>query len=44
MFASTVLLLEAFVALFGTLRSSASGADEFPPPLVFGVGIGLSLV
>ena len=44
MFASTVLLLEAFVALFGTLAVFGLRRGEFPPLLVFGVGIGLSAV
>src|SRR6478735_11274309 len=44
MFASTVLLLEAFVALFGTLAVFGLRRGELPPLLVFGVGIGLSLV
>jgi len=44
MFASTVLLLEAFVALFGTLAVFGLRRGEFPPVLVFGLGIGLALV
>lgn len=44
MFASTVLLLEAFVALFGTLAVFGLRRGEFPPALVFGLGIGLALV
>ncbi|WP_427131022.1 DUF4233 domain-containing protein [Pseudarthrobacter sp. S9] len=44
MFASTVLLLEAFVALFGTLAVFGLRRGEFPPVLIFGVGITLSLV
>ena len=44
MFASTVLLLEAFVVLFGTLAVFGLRRNEFPPALIFGVGIGLCLV
>lgn len=44
MFASTVLLLEAFVALFGTLAVFGLRRGEFPPAMVFGLGIGLALV
>src|SRR6478736_5331259 len=44
MFASTVLLLEAFVALFGTLAVFGLRRGEFPPLLIFGVGVGLSAV
>ncbi|MCB5272815.1 hypothetical protein BJG92_00320 [Arthrobacter sp. SO5] len=44
MFASTVLLLEAFVILFGTLTVFGLRRDEFPPALIFSVGIGLCLV
>ena len=44
MFASTVLLLEAFVALFGTLAVFGLRRGEFPPALVFGLGICLALV
>ena len=44
MFASTVLLLEAFVALFGTLAVFGLRRDEFPPALIFGVGAALFLV
>ncbi|MDN3936607.1 DUF4233 domain-containing protein [Arthrobacter sp. YD4] len=44
MFASTVLLLEAFVALFGTLAVFGLRRGEFPPALVFGLGVGLALV
>lgn len=44
MFASTVLLLEAFVALCGTLAVFGLRRGEFPPALVFGLGIGLALV
>jgi hypothetical protein len=44
MFGSTVLLLEAFVVLFGTLTVFGLRRDEFPPVLIFTVGIALSLV
>jgi hypothetical protein len=44
MFASTVLLLEAFVALFATLAVFGLRRGEFPPVLIFSVGITLSLV
>ena len=44
MFASTVLLLEAFVVLFGTLTVFGLRRDEFPPVLIFSVGIALCLV
>ena len=44
MFASTVLLLEAFVVLFGTLTVFGLRRDDFPPVLIFSVGITLSLV
>ncbi len=44
MFASTVLLLEAFVALFGTLAVFGLRRGEFPPVLIFAVGIALFLV
>ncbi|WP_432394472.1 DUF4233 domain-containing protein [Pseudarthrobacter sp. L19] len=44
MFASTVLLLEAFVAIFGTLAVFGLRRGEFAPALVFGLGIGLALV
>lgn len=44
MFASTVLLLEAFVVFFGTLAVFGLRREEFPPALIFSVGIGLSLV
>ena len=40
MFASTVLLLEAFVVLFGTLTVFGLRRDEFPPVLIFSVGAG----
>jgi hypothetical protein len=44
MFASTVLLLEAFVALFGTLAVFGLRRGELPPLLIFGAGIGLCMV
>jgi hypothetical protein len=44
MFASTVLLLEAFVVLFGTLAVFGLHRNEYPAALVFSVGIGLCLV
>lgn len=44
MFASTVLLLEAFVVLFGTLAVFGLRRSEVPPVLIFAVGIGLALV
>ncbi len=44
MFASTVLLLEAFVAIFATLAVFGLRRDDFPPALIFGVGIGFALV
>ena len=44
MFASTVLLLEAFVVLFATLAVFGLRRGEFPPALIFAVGIALFLV
>ena len=44
MFASTVLLLEAFVVFFATLAVFGLKRGEFPPALILGVGIALSLV
>ena len=44
MFASTVLLLEAFVMFFATLAVFGLRRGEFPPALILGVGIGLSVV
>lgn len=44
MFASTVLLLEAFVAVFGTLAVFGLRRDEFSPALIFSAGIGLAVV
>jgi hypothetical protein len=44
MFASTVLLLEAFVVLFGTLAVFGLRRNDFPPALILSVGIGLCLV
>jgi hypothetical protein len=44
MFASTVLLLEAFVVFFATLAVFGLRRGEFPPAVILGVGIALSLV
>ena len=44
MFASTVLLLEAFVAFFATLAVFGLRRGELPPALILGVGIALSVV
>lgn len=44
MFASTVLLLEAFVVFFATLAVFGLRRGEFPPVLILGIGIALSLV
>lgn len=44
LFASTVLLLEGFVAFFATLAVFGLRRDEFPPGLILSVGIALSLV
>jgi hypothetical protein len=44
MFASTVLLLEAFVVFFATLAVFGLRRGEFPPALILGTGIALSLV
>lgn len=44
MFASTVLLLEAFVAFFATLVVFGLYRDVVPPALILGLGIGLSVV
>jgi hypothetical protein len=44
MFASTVLLLEAFVVFFATLAVFGLRRGEFPPALILGVGIALSLI
>ena len=44
MFASTVLLLEAFVVFFATLAVFGLRRGEFPPALILGIGIGLSVV
>ncbi|HEY1158896.1 MAG TPA: DUF4233 domain-containing protein, partial [Arthrobacter sp.] len=41
MFASTVLLLEAFVMFFATLVVFGLRRGEFPPALILGVGIAL---
>lgn len=44
MFASTVLVLEGFVAFFATLAVFGLRRDDFPPAVILSVGIGLSLV
>lgn len=44
MFASTVLLLEAFVMFFATLAVFGLRRGEFPPALILGVGIALSIL
>jgi hypothetical protein len=44
LFASTVLLLEAFVVFFATLAVFGLKRGEFPPALILGIGIALSLV
>jgi Protein of unknown function (DUF4233) len=44
MFASTVLLLEAFVMLFGTLAVFGLRRNDFPPAVILSVGVGLSVV
>lgn len=44
MFASTVLLLEAFVMFFATLAVFGLRRGEFPPALILGVGIALSVL
>lgn len=44
MFASTVLLLEAFVAFFGTLTVFGLRRGEIEPGIILGVGIALSLL
>jgi len=44
MFASTVLLLEAFVMFFATLAVFGLRRGEFAPGLILGVGIGLSVL
>lgn len=44
MFASTVLLLEAFVAFFATLVVFGLKRGEVAPGLILGVGIALSVV
>ncbi|MFD5277931.1 DUF4233 domain-containing protein [Pseudarthrobacter sp. NPDC058362] len=44
MFASTVLLLEAFVMFFATLAVFGLRRGEMSPVLILAVGIGLSLV
>ncbi|QNE14901.1 DUF4233 domain-containing protein [Pseudarthrobacter sp. NBSH8] len=44
MFASTVLVLEAFVVFFATLAVFGLKRGEFPPALILGIGIALSVV
>lgn len=44
MFASTVLLLEAFVVLFATLVVYGLRSDTIPQGVVLGLGLGLSTV
>lgn len=44
MFASTVLLLEAFVVLFATLVVFGLRSDSIPVGVILGVGLGLSAV
>jgi hypothetical protein len=44
MFASTVLLLEAFVAFFGTLAVFGLRRGEVAPGIILGVGIALSVI
>ncbi len=44
MFASTVLLLEAFVAFFGTLAVFGLRRSEIEPAVILSVGITLSVV
>ena len=44
MFASTVLLLEAFVMFFATLAVFGLRRGEFPPAVILGVGIALCVV
>ncbi|MBJ2119947.1 DUF4233 domain-containing protein [Arthrobacter sp. MSA 4-2] len=44
MFASTVLLLEAFVVFFGTLVVFGLRRDEINPALILGSGVVLSLL
>ena len=44
MFASTVLLLEAFVVFFGTLVIFGLRRDEIAPALILGSGVALSLL
>jgi uncharacterized Tic20 family protein len=44
MFASTVLLLEAFVVFFGTLVIFGLRRDEISPALILGGGVVLSLL
>lgn len=44
MFASTVLLLEAFVVLFATLVVFGLRSDSIPVGIILGVGLALSVV
>jgi len=44
MFASTVLVLEGFVAFFATLAVFGLRREEFPPAVILSAGIALSLV
>ncbi|MCT9867781.1 DUF4233 domain-containing protein [Paenarthrobacter aurescens] len=44
MFASTVLLLEAFVAFFGTLAVFGLKRGQVDPAIILGVGIALTVV
>lgn len=44
MFASTVLLLEAFVVLFATLVVFGLRGDTIPVGIILGVGLGLSTI
>lgn len=44
MFASTVLTLEAFVALFAALAVFGLYRDKFPPALILGAGIWVAAV
>ncbi|MHA7264574.1 DUF4233 domain-containing protein [Arthrobacter sp. TMN-37] len=44
LFASTVLVLEAFVVLFGTLVVFGLRRDEIAPALILGSGVALSVL
>ncbi|WP_026549214.1 DUF4233 domain-containing protein [Arthrobacter sp. Br18] len=44
MFASVVLLLEAFAVFFGTLTIFGLRRDEIPGGLILGLGVGLSVL